>query len=401
MGVITPLGLDVEEFWAGLVAGRSGIGYISHFDATGFPVKLAAEVKGFDPKEYMELKIADRTGRFTQFAIAAAGMAIKSAELDISKEHPENVGVVVATTGDVCLIGEETQVIKERGPKRVDPLLVGKISAHMAPVYVARLLGARGPNSSTNSACASGNDALGAALNHLRLGHAEVMLAGGTDAMVNPVSIASMGLMGALSREPDPAKACRPFDLNRNGFVMGEGAGIVVLETYAHAVSRGAPILAELAGVAWSFDSYNDTAPDPEGEAVAIERALRDAGVSPEEVDYINAHGTSTKLNDASETEAIKKVFGKRAYEIPTSSNKSMTGHLIGAAGAVEAVAAVITLSRGVIPPTINYQVPDPECDLDYVPNEARQAEVSVCLSNSFGLGGQNCCLVIKRWMEK
>jgi 3-oxoacyl-[acyl-carrier-protein] synthase II len=270
----------------------------------------------------------------------------------------------------------------------------------MAPVQVGHILGVRGPNSSINSACASGNDALGMALNFLRLGHADVMLAGGTDSIIAPIPIALMGLLGALSKETDPTKASRPFDLNRSGFVAGEGAGILVLETYEHAKKRDAPILAELAGAGWSFDAYDVTAPDPEGEALAMKAALKDAGVSPQEVDYINAHGTATKLNDVSETEAIKTVFGERAYHIPISSNKSMIGHLSAAAGAVESVAAVLTINKGIIPPTINYETPDPDCDLDYVPNRAREAQVNVCLSNSFGLGGQNCCLVFKRFLE-
>jgi 3-oxoacyl-[acyl-carrier-protein] synthase II len=257
--------------------------------------------------------------------------------------------------------------------------------------------GLRGPNSTVNSACASGNDSLGVALNHIRMGYADMMVAGGADAPITPMSVAITGIVGALSRNADPDMACRPFDLNRNGFVFGEGAGMMVLESYEHAQQRGAPILAELAGVGWTFDAYNEMAPFAEVEAVAMNNALQDAETAPEEVDYINAHGTSTQLNDKTETQAVKLVFGKRIYQIPMSSNKSMIGHLATAAGSVEAVATVLTIQHELIPPTIHYQTSDPACDLDYVPNKARPAKVNVCLSNSFGLGGQNCCVIIKR----
>jgi len=280
---------------------------------------------------------------------------------------------------------------------RIDPLLISKFPASMVPAQVGLEIGAKGPNTSLNSACASGSDALGAALNYLRLGHAEVMIAGGAEANVSPIAIAATGIVGALSRNPDPETACRPFDLNRDGFVFGEGAGILVLESYEHAQKRDAPILAELAGAGWSFDAFSETAPDAETQTMAMRMELQDAGISPEEVDYINAHGTSTKLNDAAETKATKLVFGERAYKIPISSNKSMIGHLACAAGAAEAVAAVMTIKHDIIPPTIHYQTPDSECDLDYVPNEARYQAVNICLSNSFGMGGQNCCIVMKK----
>jgi len=397
LGAITPLGLTVKDYWEGLIQGRSGIGPITLFDASSYPVKVAAEVKGFEPTDYMHIKRVDRTARCTHFAIAASKIAVESARLDMSRERPERVGVIIATTGMVTLIGEQTEILKRRGPMRIDPLLIPKISANMVPVQVGLEIGAKGPNSSINSACASGSDALGTALSHIRLGHADVMIAGGAETQITPIGIAATGLVRALSRNPDPQKACRPFDLDRDGFIFGEGAGIMVLETYEHAQERGAPILAELAGAGWSFDAYNETAPDAEQQAVAVRMALKDAGISPEEVDYINAHGTSTKLNDAAETKAIKMVFGERAYKIPVSSNKSMMGHLACAAGAVEAIAAVMTIKNGTIPPTINYETPDPDCDLDYVPNKARHQAVNVCLSNSFGLGGQNCSLIIKR----
>ena len=397
LGAITPLGLTVEDYWEGLINGRSGIGPITLFDASLYPVKVAAEVKGFEATNYMHIKRVDRTARCTQFAIAAAKMAVESARLDMSQEQPERVGVTIATSGMITLLTEQGEILKKRGPMRTDPLLISKIAASMVPAQVGLEIGAKGPNSSLNSACASGSDALGTALNHLRLGHADVMISGGAEANVSPIAIAITSIVGALSRNPDPRKASRPFDLKRDGFVFGEGAGIMILETYEHAQERGACILAELAGAGWSFDAYSETAPDAETQAVAMRMALQDAGIPPEEVDYINAHGTGTKLNDAAETKATKMVFGERAYKIPITSNKSMLGHLACAAGAVEAVAAVMTVKDGIIPPTINYETPDPDCDLDYVPNEARHQAVNVCLSNSFGMGGQNCSLIIKR----
>jgi len=401
IGAVTPLGLNVKEFWAGLSAGKSGIGYISYFDTSDYQVKVDAEVKDFDPAKYMDLKIVDRTPRSVHLAITAAKEAMEMARLDMAKEQAERVGLVTSTMieNDYIIKGFET--LQKRGPRRGDPLFITKVSPAVVSSQIGMLIGAKGPNSSVNSLCASGTDAIGTALNHIRLGYADVMITGGSDASLEATAIAGLNMLGALSREADPANACRPFDLNRSGFVYGEGAGIIILESYEHAKKRGAPILAELAGVGWSFDAYDATAPQPETQAVAIDITLKDAGVKPEEVDYINAHGTSTKLNDSCETKAIKIVFGDSAYRIPISSNKSMVGHIIAAAGAVEAVASVLTMINGVIPPTINYKTPDPECDLDYVPNVARKAEVNVCLSNSFGLGGNNCCLVIKRLSER
>jgi 3-oxoacyl-[acyl-carrier-protein] synthase II len=397
LGAVTPLGLTVEDFWNGLVSGKSGIDYITLFDATSYPVKIAAEVKGFDPTLYMDEKRADRTGRCTQFAIAAAKMAMNAAKLDMTREQSERVGVIIATSGMVSTLIDHADTIKSR-PKRIDPLFIPKMAPSMVTSQLALDIGARGPNTSINSACASGSDAIGLAMNHILLGNADVIIAGGTEANINPVAIATMARVGALSLEPDPKKASRPFDLNRSGFVYGEGAGILILESLEHALNRDAPILAELAGVGWSFDAYNDTAPDPNIEALAIKAALNNAGLLPQHTDYINAHGTSTKLNDAAETQAIKMVFGDHAYRVPISSNKSMIGHLACAAGAVEAVAAVMTIREGIIPPTINLETPDPECDLDYVPNKARRRAVNTCLSNSFGMGGQNCCLVFKKF---
>ncbi len=398
LGAITPLGLSAEEYWQGLINGRSGVGPITLFDASGYPVSVAAEVKDFDPEKYMSLKRVDRTSRCIQLAIAATKMAIESARLDMAQEKPERVGVIIATSGMMSIIADEGEVLRKRGPMRIDPLCITKTAPSMVTAQVGLEIGAKGPNTSLNSACASGSDALGTAFNHLRLGYVDVIIAGGAEAGVNPISIASTARVGALSKEPDPGRASRPFDLNRDGFVFGEGAGILVLETLDHAQKRNAPILAELAGAGWSFDAYSETAPDAETQAIAMRVALQDAHVTPEDIDYINAHGTSTRLNDVAETRAIKMVFGDRAYKIPVSSNKSMIGHLACAAGAAEAVAAVMTVREGIIPPTINYETPDPECDLDYVPNQARRQTVNVCLSNSFGMGGQNCCLIFRRF---
>jgi len=400
MGVICPLGLNMDEFWAGLVAGKSGIDYITHFDASNYPVKVAAEVNGFDPTKYMDIKTVERTRRAIHFAIAAVKEAIKSARLDMTKEQTERVGIICSNMIEHKCIAEGWETLQKRGPRRVDPLFFTKSAPSMVSIQIAMLLGARGPNTSVNSLCASGSDTIGTALNFIRLDYADVMIAVASDASLDEMTIVAMSRLGALSPEPDPNKACRPFDLNRNGFVYGEGSGVVILETYEHAKRREAPILAELAGAAWTYDAYDMTAPQPETEAIAMRIALQNAGVKPEEVDYINAHGTSTKLNDASETKAIKMVFGDRAYQLPISAHKSMFGHMITAGGAVESIGVVLAINNGIIPPTIHYETPDPECDLDYVPNVARQAQVNVCLKNSFGLGGQNCCLVFKRFKE-
>jgi len=401
MGVTTPLGLNLKDFWAGLAAGKSGIKLISRFDISNYPVKVAAEINGFEPTKYVEAKVVDRNPRCVPIGLAAAKEAITTAGLDMTKEDPKRVGVVTANSIENEYIVKQNEVFKERGARRADPLFITKASPTAMSIQVGMFVGANGPNISVNSLCASGADAIGNAVNHICLGYADVMIAGGTDASLEPISIAGLNILGALTREPDPTKACRPFDLNRSGFVYGEGAGMVVLESYEHARKRGASILAELAGVAWSFDAYDSMAPFFETEALAISLALQNAGVKPEEIDYINAHGTSTKLNDVSETKAIKLVFKDQAYKIPISSSKSMFGHMVAAAGAVEAIATVLAMNNNLIPPTINYETPDPECDLDYVPNIARPAQLDVCLSNSFGLGGQNCCLVIRRFSDK
>jgi 3-oxoacyl-[acyl-carrier-protein] synthase II len=400
MGAITPLGLTVEETWNGLIGGKCGIKTITRWDTSNFPVKVAGTVEGFEPAKYMPEKMADRTSRFIQFAVAASKMAAEDAGLDFSKEDPWRIGASVGMSFAASEIINEDQALRTRGPMRVSPLYVAKTAPHMASVQPGMIFGIRGPNVTVNAACASGAEGLATAYDYLKMGHADVMFSGGTDAGICQVSLAALAVMGALSRTADPMKACRPFDLNRNGFVFSEGAGIMVLETLEHAHKRHARILGELAGIGRTFDAFNDAAPNPEAEAVAMNKAISCAGLKPGDIGYINAHGTSTKMNDSSETKAIKSVFGERAYHIPISSNKSMTGHVISAAGAIEAVASVLTLNRGIIPPTVNLETTDPECDLDYVPNKARNAEINACLSNSFGMGGQNCCLVIKRFSE-
>ena len=399
VGLVTPLGLDVPSTWQAMLVGVSGTGPITHFDASQFDVQVDAEVKGFVPEELMDRRSARRSGRHTQMAVVAADEAVKSAGLVIDDENRDSIGVIIASSGAFFSIGEQDRIIDERGPGRVDPLTVPKVGQYSAAVRVGRLHEVRGPNSSVNSACASGGDAIGQAMNLMRLGQADCVIAGGAEALISRVVIASLGGLGALTKtwNAEPLRASRPFDARRSGFVLGEGAGILVLETEEFARRRGAPVLCELAGVAWSFDAADDTAPDVDGQALCMQRALQNAGITMDEVDYINAHGTSTELNDKTETAAIKKVFGERAYGIPISSTKSMTGHLAAAAGAVEAAVCVLTMRDGIIPPTINYEHPDPDCDLDYVPNQPRRAKVNVALSNAFGLGGQNSSLVFRR----
>jgi 3-oxoacyl-[acyl-carrier-protein] synthase II len=400
IGAVTPVGNDAEAFWGALLAGKSGITRITHFDASRHAVQVAGEVKGFDPTEIMEHKAARRSGRFGQLALKASKEALESAKIELTPELATEMGVVMASTGGVFEMGRQETIIDERGPNRVDPLLIPRLGPHMAAGRVGRQLGLRGPNTSINSACASATDALGQAFNMIRSGQAEILLAGGTEAIITPVAVATMGLMGALSKgyNDTPEKASRPFDLHRDGFVLGEGAGVLVLESLEHAQARGASIMAEYAGQGWSFDAVDDAAPDAEGQSLAMIRALRSAGITPDEVSYLNAHGTGTPYNDKTETAAIKLAFGEAAYRVPISSTKSMTGHLAAGAGGIEAVACVLAIRDNKIPPTINLDTPDPECDLDYVPHVARDAQVDVVLSNSFGMGGQNAALVLRRF---
>ena len=401
LGVISPVGLDVDTFWRSLLAGRSGIGPITNFDTTNHIVRIAAEVRDFDPKQYMDYKTARRSGRYAQIAVAASQQALCAAGLEVTEETRDQIGVIVASSGGAFEMGKQEEVIEQRGAGRVDPLLIPRLGGHMAGARVGRVLGVRGPNTTINSACASGADAIGHALNMIRSGSAELLLAGAAEAIVSPVGVASMAVLGALTKDwsDEPERASRPFDAKRSGFVLAEGAGMLALESEERALARNATILAELAGTGWSFDATDDTAPDASGQALAMTRALQAAGIAPEEVSYINAHGTSTPLNDKAETAAIKLALGEEvAHRVPISSIKSMIGHSGAGAGGVEAVASVLTIRDNVLPPTINYEFPDPDCDLDYVPNEARPHEVDVVLSNSFGLGGQNASLVLRRY---
>ena len=400
IGLVTPLGLDVASSWASMLAGTSGTGRITLFDCDAFEVQVDAEVKGFVAEDLMDRRTARRSGRHTQMAVVAAGEAVAASGLVVDNNNRNSIGVVIASSGALFNIGEQEKVIDERGPNRVDPLTVPKVGQYSAAVRVGRLMEVHGPNSSVNSACASGGDAIGQAVNLLKLGQADCMIAGGAESMISRVVISSLGGLGALTKtwNQEPLRASRPFDSRRSGFVLGEGAGILVLETEDFARRRGAPVICELAGMGWSFDATDDTAPDVDGQALCMQRALKNAGMGIDDIDYINAHGTSTELNDKTETAAIKKVFGERAYGIPISSTKSMTGHLAAAAGAVEAAVSVLTIRDQVIAPTINYEYPDPHCDLDYVPNAARTAKVKASMSNSFGLGGQNSTLIFRRF---
>jgi len=401
LGVVSPVGSELKTFWENITAGKSGVSKISKFDISDFPVQIAAEVKDFNPLEYFDKKEVRRTDPFIQYAMGAAVQAVKNAGLDTDKVDPERVGVLIGSgIGGIRTIEEQHTTLLNKGPKRVSPYCVPMEIINMASGLVSIRFGFKGPNISVVTACATGTHAIGEAYRTIQYGDADVMVAGGAESAITPLSIAGFAAARALStRNDEPEKASRPFEKNRDGFVMGEGAGIVVLEEYEHAKKRGAPILAEIVGYGTSGDAYHMTAPAPggEGAARAIRNALRDAKVSPDTIDYINAHGTSTKFNDLYETLAIKSVFGDHAYQLKVSSIKSMIGHLLGAAGGVEVVASVLTLQTGVIPPTINYEEPDPECDLDYVPNEAIEMDVNYILKNSFGFGGTNACLVLKR----
>ncbi|RME70357.1 MAG: beta-ketoacyl-[acyl-carrier-protein] synthase II [Verrucomicrobia bacterium] len=400
IGVLTALGLDIDSFWDALVAGRSGIRRVKAFDTTDFPCKIGAEVEGFDPSEYMDPKEARRNDRYTHFAVAAARKALDDARLDTAKVDGDRFGVFIGSgIGGMYTIEAQSRVLFERGPRRVSPFMIPSLIANMASGIVAIETGARGPNFSIVSACATGAHSIGEALKTIRAGEADVMLAGGSEASVTALSYAGFCSMKAMStRNDEPERASRPFDKGRDGFVMGEGGGVLVLETLEHARARGARIYCELAGYGASCDAFHITQPDPEGRglSLAINGALRSAGVSPDQVDYINAHGTSTPYNDKFETAAIKKVFGDHASKLKVSSTKSMTGHLLGAAGGIEAAAACKAIATGIVPPTINYEEPDPDCDLDYVPNAAQKHPVRVALSNNLGFGGQNAALLFR-----
>ena len=401
MGAVSPLGLDVPTLWQALKSGQSGAGRITLFDAEPFETKIAAEVKGFDPTNYFEHREARRMDRYTQFATAAAMQAVKQANLDCDKEGPD-VGVLIGSgIGGITTLSAQMATLAEKGPHRISPLLVPMMIADAAAGHVSIMLGAKGMNFCATSACSSGADAVGEACEIIRRGDAQVMIAGGAEAPLTPISIAGFNAAGALSvRNDAPQKASRPFDAQRDGFVMGEGAAVLVLESLDHALKRNANILAELAAYGATSDAFHITQPaqDGEGGAKAMLMALRKAGLTPMDIDYINAHGTSTSMNDKCETMAIKAVFGEDAYRVPVSSTKSMMGHMIGAAGAIEAVVCILAIQHGVIPPTTNLENADPECDLDYVPNVARQQRVRAAMSNSFGFGGHNSVLILREY---
>ncbi len=402
MGVLSPLGLDVASTWEGLVAGRSGVDYITQFDPEGFDTSFAAEVKGFEPTDFMGRKEARRMDRFSQLAVAASQLAVDDAVFEIDENNRDNVGVLVGSgIGGLVTVSDQVRVLVERGPAKVSPFLVPMMIADMASAQVSIRLGARGPNFCPTSACSSGSDAIGTAYEIVKRGDADAMLAGGSESIITPIGIAGFNANRALStRNEAPTLASRPFDIERDGFVIGEGAAVLVMEQLESAERRGARILAEITGYGASSDGIHITQPaeDGEGAARAMVMALRKAKLAPTEIDYISAHGTSTALNDKVETMAIKTVFGDYAYKVPISSVKSMLGHLLGAAGAMEAMVCVQAIQTGVIPPTINLNNPDPECDLDYVPNRARKVKVSATLSNSFGFGGHNSVLVIREF---
>jgi len=404
IGAVTPIGSGKEGFWEGLKAGKNGIDRVTSFDVSGFRTQVAGEVRDFNPEEFMSPREAYRMDRFAQFAVAAAKMALDDAGLDISSTNAERVGVMMGCgVGGMHTFEEQTAAFIKEGPRRVSPFFVPMMIANMASGQISIAVGAKGPNITMTTACAAASHAIGEGFRSILYGEADVMIVGGTEASITPVGFAGFCALRAMSRRnEDPKRAMRPFDKERDGFVMGEGSGVLVLEGLEHAKERGARIYAEMAGYGLSADAYHIVEPRPDGEgaAQAMIMALKDAGIAPSEVDYINAHGTSTPYNDKYETVAIKKVFKDHAYKLAVSSTKSMTGHLLGAAGGVEAIACVLAIAEGVIPPTINYEVPDPECDLDYVPNVARRQEVRVAMSNSFGFGGHNAVHVFKRFEE-
>lgn len=400
MGAITPLGSDVTSTWQAMTEGRSGIGRVTLFDASQLKSQVAAEVKNYTPTDYFEAKEARRLDRYTQFALIAAGQALKDSGLQITAENADRVGAVVGTgIGGIGTLLKEYETMQTKGPNRVSPFFVPMMLADVAPGLIAINYGAKGPNMVVTSACASSANAIGEAMRMIRCGDADAIIVGGSEACILSLAMAGFGVMQALStRNDDPEHASRPFDARRDGFVIAEGAAFMVIERLGHARARGARIYAEVAGYGATADAFHITAPSQDGEGAvrAMQHALADAGLSAADVDYLNAHGTSTPLNDPMETKAIKTVFGEQAYKVPISSTKSMVGHLLGAAGALEGLVCVKAILTGIIPPTINYEVPDPECDLDYVPNEARQATVRVALSNSFGFGGHNACLIFR-----
>ncbi len=404
LGIVSPLGLDVDSTWKALLAGTSGVSYITTFDSEPFQTHIAAEVKSYTPTDHFGRKEVRHIDRFSQFAVMASREAVQQADLKIDDSNAEDIGVIIGSgIGGIITLSEQFKVLSEKGPSRVNPFLVPMMITDMASGHVSMEVGAKGPNFCTTSACSSGSDAIGTAYQMIRMGVVKAMITGGSEASIAPIAVAGFNACKALStRNNEPEKACRPFDAQRDGFVMGEGAAILILEEMALAKSRGAPILAELIGYGTAGDAYHVTAPAEggAGSVRAIRSALEGADIRPKEVEYINSHGTSTLLNDKYETVAIKEVFGEEAYKIPISSTKSMTGHLIGAAAAIEAAFTVLSIDRGEIPPTINLEFPDPDCDLDYTPFVPRRGKIEVAMSNSLGFGGHNSVLVFKEYHD-
>ncbi len=401
LGIVSPIGNGKDNYWQALQSGRSGVTEITSFDASAYTSRIAGVVQNFDLTPYMSKKDIKRSDRFTQFAVVAARMAFEDSGLDSATMDPYRAGSIIGSgIGGIHTIEKEHQVLIKDGPSRVSPFFIPMIIVNMASGMVGINLGLKGPNSCSVTACASGNHCIGEALRIIQHGYAEIMFAGGSEAAISPMGIGGFCAARALStRNDDPKKASRPFDAQRNGFVMAEGSGIILLEEYEHAKQRGAEIYAEVIGYGMSCDAYHMTAPNPNGEGAirCMQETLKDASINPEDVAYINAHGTSTMLNDAMETKAIKAVFGERAKKIAISSTKSMTGHMLGAAGGAELAATVLSLSNNLVAPTINYEYPDPNCDLDYVPNKAREVEIDIAISNSFGFGGHNATIAIKK----
>ena len=402
LGVVSPVGIGVDSFWKSLVNGISGIRRITHFDPTHHDCQIAAEVKDFDPLKWIEKKEVRKMDLFAQYGLAAAMMAVEHGDLKVNEKNRDRVGVLVGTgMGGIPMLVEQHSILLEKGPDRVSPFFIPGIIPNISSGRSSMQVGARGPNSCVSTACATGNHAIGDCFRIIQRGEADVMLAGGTEAVIAPLCVAGFSACKALStRKHEPERASRPFDKERDGFVMGEGAAVLILESLEHALDRGATIYGEVIGYGMSGDAYHVTAPAPEGEGAvqSMRYAIQDSGLRPEEVDYINAHGTSTPYNDANETLAIKRLFGDHAYRISVSSIKSMIGHTLGAAGAMEAVATILSLKHGLLTPTINYEYPDPDCDLDYVPNKVRERLIQVALNNSFGFGGTNATMVFRRY---
>ncbi|MDI7258941.1 MAG: beta-ketoacyl-ACP synthase II [Thermodesulfobacteriota bacterium] len=402
MGLVIPVGIGVETAWENVCAGKSGIGPLTRFDSDGFETKIAGQVKGFNPELYIEKKEVKKMDLFIQYAMAAAKEAMEDARLSITPENSEQIGVIVGTgLGGLPTIEKYHKILLERGPGRISPFFIPMLIANLASGHIAIQYGAKGPNTCVVTACATGAHCIGEAFRDIVYGDAEAIIAGGTEANITPLTVGGFNAMRALStRNDEPEKACRPFEKNRDGFVVAEGAGIVVLEELEFAMKRNAKIYAEIIGYGYTGDAYHITAPSPDGDGAirCMKMAIKDAGLRPEEVDYINAHGTSTPLNDMTETLAIKAVLGEHAKKVPISATKSMTGHLLGAAGSTEAIFTVLALRDGILPPTINYEEPDPECDLDYVPNVARRQPLNVGMSNAFGFGGTNATIIFKKF---